>query len=239
MISLEPYNPGGTTRSLDNLGHPGYSIDLYGNVYNSRGPVLMQLDGRTWKAAMYTPDKKMYWSLIDRLGAQAFWDMPLEEITSLAPDIPKRMLSAIMEAKEFKMIPPNDRRYLRDIRYLKNYSDSKTGVYVVTRYGDVWNEVRLQRITPTVNRDGYRFVSVLHSDKYNRDKTNSYPIRLSHLVALAFVDLPNGFVGSPIGELEVHHLDHNPKNNRWDNLLWCTRDDHMNLYHSERPRSSK
>lgn len=46
-------------------------------------------------------------------------------------------------------------------------------------------------------------------------------LSVHRLVATAFVDNPNGYD-------EVNHKDENPRNNRADNLEWCTRQYNMN-----------
>ena len=238
MIHLEPYKPGGYSRPLDNEGFPGYRIDLYGNVYDETNKIaLTLLDGVTWKVSMKPADGKRCWVTIDRLGAKVFWDMDISEIKSRAPDMPKRLLSAIAEAKSFKMLSVNDRKYLRDIPYLDDYEDTKDGVYVVTRYGDIWNEVRLQKVASSRGPSGYPVVSVLHDEKYARGQSCARPIKVAWLVALAFVPLPDGFSGNPRKILEIHHKGTNIQNNRWDNLVWCmNHSEHLNTYHQERPR---
>lgn len=45
-------------------------------------------------------------------------------------------------------------------------------------------------------------------------------IAVHRLVAKAFCDNPHGYT-------EINHIDENPRNNRADNLEWCTRDYNM------------
>lgn len=45
-------------------------------------------------------------------------------------------------------------------------------------------------------------------------------ISVHRLVAIAFCENPHGYT-------EVNHIDENPRNNRADNLEWCTRDYNM------------
>lgn len=45
-------------------------------------------------------------------------------------------------------------------------------------------------------------------------------INVHRLVAMAFCENPNGYT-------ELNHIDENPRNNRADNLEWCTRDYNM------------
>ena len=45
-------------------------------------------------------------------------------------------------------------------------------------------------------------------------------VNVHRLVAMAFIPNPNGYS-------EINHIDENPRNNRADNLEWCTRDYNM------------
>ena len=54
-----------------------------------------------------------------------------------------------------------------------------------------------------------------------RNSRDRKRITVHRLVAMAFVSNPNNYT-------EVNHIDENPKNNRADNLEWCTRKYNMN-----------
>lgn len=47
-------------------------------------------------------------------------------------------------------------------------------------------------------------------------------VAVHRLVAMAFCENPNGYT-------EINHIDENPRNNRADNLEWCTR--HYNMHY--------
>ena len=62
---------------------------------------------------------------------------------------------------------------------------------------------------PQDNGDGYLFVQLCKDGKVKN-------CRINRLVAMAFLPNPNNLP-------EVNHKDENTKNNRVDNLEWCTR----------------
>lgn len=51
-------------------------------------------------------------------------------------------------------------------------------------------------------------------------------INIHRMVAIAFVDNPNGYT-------EINHIDEDPSNNRADNLEWCSRD--YNMHYGKMP----
>ena len=52
------------------------------------------------------------------------------------------------------------------------------------------------------------------------------------LVATAFIPNPNGYT-------VVHHIDHDPTNNRVENLIWMDKDAHLVLHQSDRASAAK
>lgn len=83
------------------------------------------------------------------------------------------------------------------------------GEYEVSDQGRVRNRKTKRVLLPRFDKGGYAFVT-LSVNKKRKSKT------IHRLVALAFVDNPNGYV-------EVNHLDEDKTNNRYTNLEWCTR----------------
>ena len=88
------------------------------------------------------------------------------------------------------------------------------GLYMVSNLGRVkslnYHRTGKERIMkPSDNGHGYLFV-VLCKD--GKDKN----CRINRLVAQAFLPNPNNLP-------EVNHKDENPKNNRVENLEWCSR----------------
>ena len=50
------------------------------------------------------------------------------------------------------------------------------------------------------------------------------------MVAQAFVPVPSKYADIPIDELDIHHIDHNRKNNITSNLRWLTKTEHQQLH---------
>lgn len=103
------------------------------------------------------------------------------------------------------------------------------GKYIISNYGEVislpWykqNNSKLQYVEPKeikryVNpKNGYVYVQLWNNAKYKN-------IRLHKLVAQAFIKNSNNLP-------QINHKDGNKKNNRVDNLEWCTAKD--NILHS-------
>lgn len=76
--------------------------------------------------------------------------------------------------------------------------------YSVSEYGDVRNDNTGKILKPFVNNCGYKIIQF--SDK---------KILVHRLVAEAFIDNPDSL---PI----VEHIDDNPHNNHYSNLMWST-----------------
>lgn len=117
--------------------------------------------------------------------------------------------------------------------------DGYEGLYQVSNYGRIKS---LEKILYKKNRYGnymeFKFKSkllkpcVLNDDcghlqvDLHKDKTRKH--KLVHvLVAEAFIPNPNGYT-------VVHHIDHDPTNNRVENLVWMNREEHDKLHASER-----
>lgn len=103
------------------------------------------------------------------------------------------------------------------------------GKYIISNYGEVislprykQNNSKLQYVEPKeikryVNpQNGYVYVQLWNNAKYKN-------IRLHKLVAQAFIKNSNNLP-------QINHKDGNKKNNRVDNLEWCTAKD--NILHS-------
>ncbi|RFZ78320.1 endonuclease [Lacrimispora amygdalina] len=100
-------------------------------------------------------------------------------------------------------------------------------LYEISNYGRVKsierlvksnnNNFRLQKESirkPTVNNRGYFSIRLCKNGKYKAQF-------IHRLVAIAFIDNPNNLP-------EVNHKDEDKKNNRVENLEWCTRKYNMN-----------
>ena len=83
------------------------------------------------------------------------------------------------------------------------------GLYKVSNYGRVFSVRKNTILKPHINNRGQGYFAVgLHNGK-----NHTKPIH--RLVAEAFIPNPNGYP-------QVNHIDENAKNNRVDNLEWCT-----------------
>lgn len=83
------------------------------------------------------------------------------------------------------------------------------GLYKVSNYGRVFSVRSNIILKPNVNNRGQGYLQVGLHDGKNHTK----PIH--RLVAEAFIPNPNGYP-------QVNHIDEDTKNNRVDNLEWCT-----------------
>ena len=93
--------------------------------------------------------------------------------------------------------------------------------YMVSNYGRVYSYYHQKIIKPFCNTGGYLTLTLTVAKKLKR-------VKLSRLVAMAFHANPEN---KPI----VHHVDCNVKNNKADNLIWVTHDEHNEL-HKTKPR---
>lgn len=92
-------------------------------------------------------------------------------------------------------------------------------------HGEVIEVHRKKIMKPFDNGRGYLCISLRDTERHRK---NHY---IHRLVALMFIDNPNGYSC-------VNHLDYDRKNNRVDNLEWCTPKDNVR-YSSERMRHPK
>lgn len=90
-------------------------------------------------------------------------------------------------------------------------------LYEVGNNGHIRNK-NTKRILKTHYIDGYEYVSL-------RDSNRSKTVRLHRIIAESFYGLSDK-------DIEVNHIDGNKKNNRLDNLEFCTRKD--NIEHAMR-----
>ena len=96
--------------------------------------------------------------------------------------------------------------------------------YYVSSAGNVWRKHRnetFMRLRP----DKLGLVNLCTNGKCKL-------MLVYRLVAQAFVPITEQYQGMSVNELEVHHIDHNRKNNRASNLMWLTKAEHKKL-HSE------
>ena len=89
-----------------------------------------------------------------------------------------------------------------------NILDIKPNMYRITKRGDIINRNN-QVLRPFVSNAGYLRINLM--TKYGKSK--NYTIH--RLVALMFVDNPNGYS-------IVNHIDGNRLNNDSENLEWCS-----------------
>lgn len=87
------------------------------------------------------------------------------------------------------------------------------GLYRVSSFGNVYSCKRNRPLKSHDNGSGH-LVVLLYKDR----KPKTHPVH--RLVAGAFIPNPDNH---PI----VHHRDDNPRNNRADNLMWCTQKENV------------
>ena len=102
---------------------------------------------------------------------------------------------------------------------IQNYN----GFYEISNFGDIKSKARISKnnknkndmyLSRHINKNGYVHVGL--TDKFGVRK--NYDVH--RLVALAFVDNPNGYN-------DVNHIDGNKQNNVWTNLEWVTRSENQ------------
>lgn len=102
-----------------------------------------------------------------------------------------------------------------------------TGLYQVSNYGQVrslydgrhkkYRELILKQQT---DKKGYLSVGLYKNEKCTRE-------RINRIVAITFIPIPEELKDIPIEELEVDHIDGNPKINKVQNLRWTDRSGNM------------
>lgn len=100
----------------------------------------------------------------------------------------------------------------------KQYTELKDipgfeGNYAVTKNGEVYSYKSMRFLNPSKTKDGYLKVALRAGGK-------AYYYRVHKLVAMTFLDNPNGLK-------EVNHKDFNKQNNCIDNLEWISHKDNM------------
>lgn len=95
----------------------------------------------------------------------------------------------------------------------KEYIEGFRGLYSVDTLGRVYSHKTKKYLKPKELSNGYQVVKV---SKYGAPV--SYGVHW--LVATAFIPNPGGL---PL----VRHIDGDPKNNRVENLQWCTREEYV------------
>lgn len=99
---------------------------------------------------------------------------------------------------------------IEEWRDVKGYE----GLYQVSNFGNVWSFYVNRALAKHLHPNGYYAVRLC---KCGRHKN----IQLGRIVASAFLPNPNNLP-------ETNHKDCNPRNNRADNLEWCTRKYNIN-----------
>lgn len=97
---------------------------------------------------------------------------------------------------------------------------------IIVRYGKPYVRHRMERILEQYeDKDGYVMVS-LSKNGVRESKT------IHKLVATAFIPNPNGYTN-------VHHINHDHKDNRVENLMWIDRYEHHVLHQNDRASAAK
>lgn len=81
-------------------------------------------------------------------------------------------------------------------------------IYEVSNTGKVRNSKSKKELYQEINELGYKSVKI-------QIKNSRKSYKVHRLVALEFIDNPNGFP-------QINHMDENPSNNNVNNLEWCT-----------------
>lgn len=100
---------------------------------------------------------------------------------------------------------------MSEIRPIKGYE----GKYSVTDDGRIYSHKNMRFIKPRKHTNGYLATCLVD----DRGKSNYYLIH--RIVCEAFNGEPHP------GQTDVNHIDCDKKNNRADNLEWCTRSENM------------
>lgn len=100
------------------------------------------------------------------------------------------------------------------------------GLYMVSNLGNVksmnyCHRGYAQNLVPKTNNSGRLWVELANNGKRK-------PMLIHRLVAMAFIPNPEGLP-------QVNHIDENPKNNRLDNLEWCTNEYNQRYSYDRHP----
>ena len=96
------------------------------------------------------------------------------------------------------------------------------GNYFVSDYGRIYSCYKKKIIKPNITSNLYYRIDIWNGGKVKR-------IRVHRLVAMLFIPNPNN-------KPYIHHIDGNRLNNKVDNLLWVTRDEHTQIHRQMRER---
>lgn len=91
-------------------------------------------------------------------------------------------------------------------------------------FGSQIRHLKEKYIKPKVNSNN-RLQVRLYKDGVKEEK------QIHVIVAEAFIPNPNGCD-------VVHHIDHNPLNNRVENLVWMSKEEHSTMHSTERCRDT-
>ena len=87
---------------------------------------------------------------------------------------------------------------------IKGYPD-----YQISTQGRVWSIRKQKYMKPQINNMGYYQLNMFATNGKVKKEL------IHRLVALTFIDNPNNYP-------QVHHINHNPQDNRVENLQWVT-----------------
>lgn len=93
-------------------------------------------------------------------------------------------------------------------------------MYMISNHGHVMNYVERNVKSPTLTKDGSLYIGVYRTDGTVKG------ISVSRLVAMAFVPLPPN---TNIDDLYIMHLNGNKQDNRAENLIWATKQEHYKV----------
>jgi len=100
------------------------------------------------------------------------------------------------------------------------------GKYFLVGYNKVYSEYKKGYLKIHRKKRGHLYVE-MYIDKYKRKQ-----FFLHRIVAMIYVPIPERLKDIPIEELDVHHDNFDPTDNRPENLRWLTKAEHMKIHHS-------
>lgn len=99
----------------------------------------------------------------------------------------------------------------------KRVIEENIGEYEVSNMGNVRNAITGRVLKPFSNTFGYQQVELTKYEGSTNKKLKKKIFLVHRLVAKVFIENDN-----PTDNIIINHKDENPKNNRVDNLEWCT-----------------